>query len=411
APASSTAPLGFDPASFPDGGRAAWLCALGSFCALFCSFGWINAIGVFQDYYGTHQLAGYPASTIAWIPSLETFMMFFGGPIVGKLYDNHGPRYLLLVGSILHVLGLMMASLATRYYQFLLAQGVCSPIGASMVFYPSMSALSTWFFRRRALAFGIMTAGSSLGGVVFPLMVDELVRTVGFAWAMRGAAFLILGLLIIANATITSRLPPSPKSLTITEYIHPFTYPPFSLLTTGAFIFFLGLFLPFTFLPAEARAAAASPALIRALLPALNAASLFGRLLPGWAADKVGRFNVAVVVCAFSAVTVLALWIPAGGTANTSALLAFAILYGFGSGAVVSLAPALVAQISDVRAIGVRSGAFFAVVALAALAGSPIGGAIVGGGNGFAYMKVFCGVVQVVGTGFIAAARVRLGGW
>lgn len=67
-----------DPKSFPDGGRDAWLCVLGGFCALFCSFGWINCIGVFQEYYQTHQLSQYSASTISWIPSCEAFMMFFG---------------------------------------------------------------------------------------------------------------------------------------------------------------------------------------------------------------------------------------------------------------------------------------------------------------------------------------------
>lgn len=67
-----------DPKSFPDGGLDAWLCVTGGFCALFCSFGWINCIGVFQEYYQTHQLSNYSASTISWIPSLEAFMMFFG---------------------------------------------------------------------------------------------------------------------------------------------------------------------------------------------------------------------------------------------------------------------------------------------------------------------------------------------
>jgi nitrate/nitrite transporter NarK len=58
------------------------------------------------------------------------------GPVIGKTYDNYGPRYILLVGTFLHVFGLMMTSLATKYYQFILAQGICSPIGASMIFYP-----------------------------------------------------------------------------------------------------------------------------------------------------------------------------------------------------------------------------------------------------------------------------------
>lgn len=31
-----------DPSQFPDGGLQAWLCVLGGFFCLFCSFGWIN---------------------------------------------------------------------------------------------------------------------------------------------------------------------------------------------------------------------------------------------------------------------------------------------------------------------------------------------------------------------------------
>ena len=41
--------------------------------------------------------------------------MFVGGPIFGKVYDNYGPRFMLLTGTVLHVFGLMMTSLATEY--------------------------------------------------------------------------------------------------------------------------------------------------------------------------------------------------------------------------------------------------------------------------------------------------------
>ena len=100
-----------DPRSFPDGGFEAWLVISGAWCCLICSFGWINALGIFQTYYETHQLENYSPSTIAWIPSLETFMMFAGGPFFGKIYDNYGPRYLLLAGTFFNVFGLMMTSL------------------------------------------------------------------------------------------------------------------------------------------------------------------------------------------------------------------------------------------------------------------------------------------------------------
>lgn len=67
-------------------------------------------------------------------------MMFVLGPVIGKIYDNYGPRWLLIVGTILHVFGLMMTSLSSELYQFILAQGICSAAGASMVFYPGKAS-------------------------------------------------------------------------------------------------------------------------------------------------------------------------------------------------------------------------------------------------------------------------------
>jgi hypothetical protein len=123
----------------PDGGLAAWLVILGVWCCSFCTYGWMNSIGIFQEYYQDHLLHGYSASTISWIPSLEVFLMTALGPFVGLIYDRHGPRLLIFVGSLLHVFGLMMASLGTKYYQLLLAQGVCSALGVSMIFQPCRS--------------------------------------------------------------------------------------------------------------------------------------------------------------------------------------------------------------------------------------------------------------------------------
>jgi hypothetical protein len=61
-----------DPKSFPDGGTKAWLTVAGASACLFVSFGWINCVGVFQDYYETHQLKEYSPSNIAWIPALQS---------------------------------------------------------------------------------------------------------------------------------------------------------------------------------------------------------------------------------------------------------------------------------------------------------------------------------------------------
>ncbi len=61
--------------------------------------------------------------------------MFSKGPVVGKMTDDLGPRIPVLIGSFLHVFGLMMTSLSKEYYQIFLAQSICSAMGCSFLFY------------------------------------------------------------------------------------------------------------------------------------------------------------------------------------------------------------------------------------------------------------------------------------
>lgn len=112
----------------------------------------------------------------------------------------------------------------------------------------------------------------------------------------------------------------------------------------------------------------------------------------------------------FSAIVVLAIWLPSRGNAP---VIVFSALYGFGSGAFVSLGPAVIAQISDVREIGIRNGTFFAIISIAALTGNPIGGALAPNvvSGSFTKLQIFCGVVQLVGATFFVIARIYVGGF
>lgn len=186
----------------------------------------------------------------------------------------------------LHVFGLMMTSLATEYYQFVLAQGICSPLGAGALFYPSMTSVNTWFFKRRALALGIVASGSSLGGVILPIMVQRLIPQVGYPWAMRICAFLVLGMCIIANLTVKSRIPPQPKPFSIMDFVHPYKEIPFLLTAIACGLFFWGIFLPFTFLIVHAQRYGMSENLASYLVSILNAARYVSSppmTFPSWA--------------------------------------------------------------------------------------------------------------------------------
>ncbi|KAJ5621358.1 monocarboxylate permease [Penicillium herquei] len=388
---------------FPDGSLRAWLVVAGAFFGLFTSFGWGNCVGVFQAYYQTHQLQDDSPSTVSWIPSVSMFMLFITGPFIGRIFDKTGPKSLLLVGTFLHVFGLMMASLATKYYQFLLSQAICSPLGAGMILYPSFSCVATWFRGRRALAMGITASGSSLGGVVLPILINLMLPKVGFAWTMRTCAFMILVLLVITNLTVRSRLPPRPKPTNIGNSIRHFGDPAFLLTVLASFFFSMGMCIPITFLVTFGEAVGMSAKMAGYLAAIYNATSGVGRILPGYAADKLGNFTVSAFAAGLSTVIVFALWLPGH---SPGLAIAFSAVFGFTSGTYTAISPALVAQISDISEIGTRSGSLYAVMSIAALTGSPIGGALLANANGSYWeMQVFTGVMLAVGTLFYIVAR------
>lgn len=111
--------------------------------------------------------------------------MYILGPVIGFLFDRYGPRWLLLVGSAMHVFGLMMASVSTQYYQLLLSQGLCSAIGVAAVFMSVIGCASGWFDQNRGTVFGLLATRSSVGGVVLPIMLTRLINAVGYGWAMH----------------------------------------------------------------------------------------------------------------------------------------------------------------------------------------------------------------------------------
>jgi hypothetical protein len=64
---------------------------VGGVCSLFVSVGFMNAFGVFQEYYHLHQLRNKSDFDIAWIGSFAMFIMFLCGAPAGLLVDKIGP--------------------------------------------------------------------------------------------------------------------------------------------------------------------------------------------------------------------------------------------------------------------------------------------------------------------------------
>jgi MFS family permease len=190
----------------PDGGLAAWTQVAMGWLIIFTAWGYVNSFGSFQTYY-TSVLPQTPAQ-ISWIGSIQSWLTFFLSAFSGRLLDAGYFLPTIVVGSLLQLLGIFLMSVSTQYWQLMLTQGVLTGIGSGLFFTPSVAIVSTYFLKRRAIAVGLATTGNSIGGLVYPLVVRELIPRVGFAWTTRTIGFINLVALGLACIFLRPRLPP-----------------------------------------------------------------------------------------------------------------------------------------------------------------------------------------------------------
>jgi hypothetical protein len=127
------------------------------------SRGLTNSFSIFETYYTTtYPTLGH--SAISWIGSLQLFFTLFVGIFAGRFIDGGHLRAVVITGMGFEVLGMMMTSFCTRYWQVVLAQGVCVGMGSGCLAFTSAAVIPFYFKRRRMLAAGIVSTGSSVGG-------------------------------------------------------------------------------------------------------------------------------------------------------------------------------------------------------------------------------------------------------
>ncbi len=163
--------------------------------------------------------------------------MWAPGPLFGRVIDTYGPGPVLYPCAALCVFSLAMTSLADQYYQIFLAQGLGFGLGAGGVFTAAIVCVGQWFVRRRGLATGIATVGSSIGGVVFPVFLDQVGARIGFNGAVRYTALLI-GILLAASVfMVRARLPRKKWDPNVRWFdVSLFKQKQFALYTAGSYL-------------------------------------------------------------------------------------------------------------------------------------------------------------------------------
>ncbi|KAJ7890606.1 major facilitator superfamily domain-containing protein [Mycena olivaceomarginata] len=340
--------------SVPEGGLQAWTTIAGAWLVLFATFGYLYSFGVYEDFYVLEYLSNHSPSSIAWIGSFQLMMPFALGIVSGKLFDNGYFHHVQVVGGVVFTISVFMLSLAKplQYYQIFLSQGVGMGIGLGLTFVPTASIAVHYFNKRRGLASGVALSGSAIGAAVFPIMLNHLLPTIGFARAVRATGYVVIGCLVVGNALMRTRLPPRSKrpGVSAPDIKSFFTDYAYLWSTFGLLCSSIGFYFPVIYIQLYAVQHSISSNLAFYSIAILNISSAFGRISGNYLSDLIWAML---------------------GIHNAGSLVAMSILYG--------LALALVCMSSLARSpdeVGARTGLALAMSSVGSLVSAPIQGAL-----------------------------------
>jgi MFS family permease len=319
-------------------------------------------------------------SSALLIASLTTAL---ATPIAGALIDRYGSRAVMLPGIALFGVAvaaramLQPSSIAPMYALFLLA-GLSGAVQTPIIY---AAIICRWFDRNRGLALGIAMAGTGLGVLIVPQMINLVVNVVGWR-----TAYLVLGALIFACAFL-------PVSLFVREpldYRGPGATGAAKTTAAGSTLaevvtrswrfwclgaaFLVGAACIFGTLAHAIAILTDREMDSRTATAAVSVAGLAmiaGRITTGYALDKVQGPSIAIVSFLVPAAGIALLAIGPAGVASFAGV----VLCGLGQGAQVGLQPYFASRYFGLKSIGAISGAMFSLFLIGTGVGPCISGA------------------------------------
>ncbi|CAI7654923.1 unnamed protein product [Penicillium glandicola] len=403
-----------------DGGMNAWLFLAACFVMEALVWGFAFTYGVFQAYY-TDIPQFKDSGNIAVVGTCAMGIMYLDLPLVFAAY-RQWPKYQRFgcgLGVLLMCAALGLSSLATNTNHLILTQGIFYALGGSIAYAPCILLMEEWFDRRKGLAFGVMWAGTGIGGVVLPIVMEQLLGKYGFRITLRGFAVVLFVLTGPLVYFVKPRVPiadhqPSPP------------LPNFGFMLTSTFSLFqicntveaLGFFLPSIYLPTYAGMIGASTSLQALTVILFNLASVVGCVLMGAIIDKLDVTLCILVSTVGSSIGVFLIW---GFSMSLTPLFIFSIVYGLFAGSYTSTWPGIMREVVRNKPSAESSMVFACLAAgrgVGNLVSGPLSEALITGlpwegnagygyGSGYGSLIAFTGVTGVVGGGSYIVRRMK----
>ncbi|KAF9011754.1 MFS general substrate transporter [Cyathus striatus] len=289
-----------------------------------------------------------------------------------------------------------------KYYQIFLSQGVGSGLAVGIAFIPSMGIVSHYFHKRRTFAMGIVAAGTALGAVIHPLILNSLFQgSQGFQRGVRISTAINTTVLFVANLLMRTRLSPQKKSdaIPLSAFARDM---PYIFVVLGDVAGMFGLQFPNFFLQLYAINLGVSNVIAFRCLSILNGASFVGRVLFPLLASRCGVFNLNIFFTASMGIMLYSFLAVKNGTG----VIIFAVVYGILSGGAISYTPPMMASLAkNVGEIGSRIGVAFAFSGCVGLVATTIAGALLTTQYIWWRPIVFSGSTTVLSATFFAVSR------
>jgi MFS family permease len=248
---------------------------------------------------------------------------------------------------------------------------------------------------------GLVASGSSIGGVIFPLVLSKLLNgsDIGFGWSIRIVAFIMLPFMLFACAIVRPRVPPRKTTVFIAA---PWKDARYILLIVAMFCIMMGMWTPVFYIPTYAVHRGMNSTLAAYLLAIVNASSTFGRILPGFLADRFGAMNLYSLAALGTGIVISCLNEP---TTN-GAIIVYCVFYGFISGTIIPSSSAAISMCTkDPRNLGTYMGMGMGVATIAVLIGPQVSGALYERYGGFSQVSIYSGMFSIFGGLVVLASK------
>jgi len=259
---------------------------------------------------------GWTRAGISGAMTIGFIVMGIAGFVWGSLSDRIGARPIILGGGVLIGLGLFIASRATDLIVFQLAYGGLMGVAFGAFGAPITATTLSWFDKHRGLAISL----GSIGGGVAPMIFSPLATVMIGAWGWRTSMLITAVVATAVIIPVALLIRPAPVALADAQAMSTPERPApavakssgWSALRTPQFAVLAAVFFlccaahsgPIFHTVSYAMICGATPLAAASLYSVEGLAGLFGRLIFGVAADRLGVRRVLVVGLAIQAIAI-----------------------------------------------------------------------------------------------------------